>query len=66
MSKTCAACSHPEVEHGQERFLDVGTDSKREPCLLCPGYVVVRGGIEVDGYPSGQAWHRFRHGGKAL
>ena len=46
MSKTCAACSHPEVEHGQERFLDVGTDSKRELCLLCPGYVVVRGGNE--------------------
>ena len=46
---TC--CDHPEWDHGQERAF-YETDSKREVCLLCPGY-------EEPGYPHGKAWHRF-------
>ena len=63
MSQTCAICGHPGVEHGQERAFVLGVSSKRELCLLCPGYC-----DEHDNslYPYGKAWHRFRHGGKAL
>ena len=66
MSRACVVCGHPDMEHGQEREFFLGVDSKRELCLGCPGYVVIRGGYEVDGYPIGKAWHRFRDGGKAL
>ena len=33
---------------------------QREVCLECPGYTVIRNGIEDDGYPNGKAWHRFK------
>lgn len=46
-------CEHPRAEHGQERAFYECDDSRREVCLMCPGY-------EEPGYPNGQAWHRFR------
>ena len=45
-------CGHPDHEHGQERELGIGTDSRREVCLRCPGY-------DEPGYPTGKAWHRY-------
>ena len=66
MSDTCAVCGHPYTDHGRHQdFVDCGED-KHELCLLCPGYTVMRGDYEVDGYPNGKAWHRFRDGGKVL
>lgn len=57
----CRLCKHPRSEHGKERDLLLGVDSKRELCLLCPSYVVwLVDGSEVSGYPNGKAWHRFR------
>ena len=65
MSETCKLCGHASEEHGRERdFVD--SDSKRELCRLCPGYVLETDEIEVTGYPYGKAWHRFREEGKAL
>lgn len=54
----CVTCGHQRAEHGQEReFYECG-DSRREVCLLCPGYVMAD---EVtSGYPNGKAWHRYR------
>ena len=54
----CQTCGHPRGEHGQERkFYDCG-GSRRELCLLCPGYVMAD---EVTtGYPRGEAWHRYK------
>ena len=50
----CKKCGHPRGEHGQEKDLyDSYENSRREVCLLCPGY-------EKPGYPKGDAWHRFR------
>ena len=46
-------CGHERQEHGQERQFYECDDSKRAVCLACPGY-------EVPGYPTGNAWHRFR------
>ena len=56
----CAVCGHPKAEHGKERDLFPDTDSKRELCMECPGYTMIVGAYEVNGYPNGQAWHRFR------
>ena len=49
----CSKCGHPRSEHGEERYFYECDDSRREVCLLCPGY-------EEPGYPNGKAWHRFR------
>lgn len=47
-----ACCAHPKDEHAKE--CEIGdTDSKRELCLMCPGY-------DTPGYPKGRAWHRYR------
>ena len=35
-------------------------NDQREVCLMCPGYTMIRNGIEDDGYPKGKAWHRFK------
>jgi hypothetical protein len=53
----CARCTHPEAEHGQEGSFYGGGDSRREVCLMCPGY-------ESPGYPRGEAWHRFEEATK--
>ncbi len=50
-------CEHPRPDHGQERAFYECDDSKREVCMLCPGY-------EEPGYPRGKAWHRFKREGK--
>ena len=60
VSNLCARCGHDGQEHGRECDMTVTAESKRELCLLCPGYMIEIGGIEVDGYPHGKAWHRFR------
>lgn len=51
MARDCGYCAHPRTEHGRECDL-YETDSRREVCLLCPGY-------EEPGYPRGTAWHRW-------
>ena len=58
----CTLCGHERHQHGREQDF-VFCESRRELCLLCPGYC-----DEHDNslYPYGKAWHRFRHGGKAL
>jgi hypothetical protein len=49
-------CDHKRSEHGREcDFYD--TYSRRELCLMCPGYERDDGG---SGYPRGKAWHRFK------
>lgn len=48
----CGKCGHDEGNHGQERDFYECDASKREVCLMCPGY-------EEPGYPRGAAWHRF-------
>lgn len=44
----------------EQAVLDIS--DKRELCLRCDGYMIVINddGDEVDGYPNGKAWHRFR------
>ena len=48
----CEKCGHPQIEHGQEQDFIPNCYSRREVCLLCPGY-------EEPGYPNGKSWHRF-------
>lgn len=50
-------CDHPKSEHGKERDFFSDTDSRRELCLMCPGYEYTDGSIA---YPNGKAWHRFK------
>ena len=58
---SCTRCGHPGSEHGREPDLILGVvGSKRELCLECPGYVFDTEVGEVDGYPRGKAWHRFK------
>ena len=60
MNEQLCRCGHPKSEHVQHRDMVVGVDDKRELCLECPGYVLETDGGEIDGYPVGKAWHRFR------
>lgn len=53
---TCV-CGHGERDHGQERAFYECDNSKREVCLMCPGYEYDDG---TSGYPRGKAWHRFK------
>lgn len=51
-----ACCEHGIEHHGQERdFYE--TPSRREVCLMCPGYVDTN---DQPFYPRGKAWHRYR------
>ena len=58
----CSICLHDERQHVRHEEAVAGVSDKRELCLRCPGYVLVvsEDGDEVEGYPDGQAWHRFK------
>ena len=53
MPREVRCCKHPAIEHVYEHQVSNDTDSRRELCLMCPGY-------EEPGYPNGKAWHRYR------
>ena len=55
-------CGHPRSQHGRHEDVVSGVlDDRRELCMECPGYVLeLEDGSEIDGYPRGAAWHRFR------
>lgn len=56
MADVCV-CGHDRQEHGQERGIYECDNSKRELCMVCPGYEYDDGST---GYPNGKAWHRFK------
>ena len=61
MSVEICRCGHPRSEHGRHGEMVMGSPGdRREVCLECPGYTLIRNGIEDDGYPNGKAWHRFK------
>ena len=60
-TSTGGCCGHPRDQHGQERDFYECDDSRREVCLMCPGYV--REDEVTTGYPNGKAWHRFKAAG---
>ena len=58
MPEPMCKCGHGREQHGQERGFYECDDSRREVCLMCPGYVMAD--EVITGYPNGKAWHRFK------
>ena len=61
MTEGVCRCGHSKSQHGKHEQMVLGAyRDRREVCLKCPGYTLIRNGFEDDGYPNGKAWHRFK------